>query len=267
MPMELGILIAGVMVSGVGTLVGVGGGFLMVPLLRLVFDVPMHAAVAGCLAAIFPSACLSSIRNIQRGKVDFRIAGLIEVAAVVMAVAGSYAAHYVSADALRTVFGVAVGLIGLKLVVGLASGEDESEAGPGLLNRLPPFLHRAGTRHPISIPGTFGMGGVAGFLAGMLGIGGGFLKSPSLVHLFGLPADIAAATSLATVAVTAFVGSVSHYRLGHVEPHVTSYLVAGFLGGALLGSALDGKVDEVTRRKLIAFTLLVSGASMLLVPS
>lgn len=286
-PTEMVIASAGVLVSGVGTLVGVGGGFLMVPILSLGCGVPIHQAVGASLAAIFPAAFLSTVLNLRRGTVELGVALPLEAAAVVAAVGGAHVAHLVPGPWLKRVFGVMVGALGLRLVHQLrvdaaagapaddpdaaAAAEDSAEdsredPAPSLLNRFPPFLacSREGRRVEVSAPGVFTVGGVAGFLAGLLGIGGGFLKTPSLIHVFGLPARTAAATSLATVMVTAGVGAVSHYRLGHLEPRLGAILMSSFLVGALLANLGDRRVGERSRRRLIAFSLVLAGGAMLL---
>jgi len=241
---------AGALVSATGTVVGAGGGFLMVPLLQVAFGVEMHTAVSASLAAIFPAAVFSTAVNLYRGRVDLRLAGALEVGAVVAAVGGAAAAHALPGATLRTAFGLVVGALGLRLTLAGQAAHLEGQDGE--------------VTYRVSVPGAIGVGGVAGFLAGLLGIGGGFLKSPALVHVFRVPARVAAATSLATVAVTSGVGAFSHYRLGHLDPGVTGAITGGFLVGALVANLGDRKLADESRRKLIAWSLLAAGLVMLL---
>lgn len=261
---------AGFVVALLGTLAGIGGGALMVPILRVGLGVPMHHAVACSLTAIFPSAFFTTALNIWRGRVDFRLAVSIEVGAACLAVLGAYSTALVSAEALRWIFGTVITGLGVRLW--LAERErargHEPDYSASRINQWPPFLQgeNQGDHYRVSLPGSFAVGGVAGFFAGMLGIGGGFLKTPALVHSFGVPARVATATSLATVAFTACIGSFTHYRLGHLDVELAKFVVVGFLSGAVAGNLIDRKVDEANRRKLIAFNLLLAGLVMVLVP-
>lgn len=269
---DLSMLAAGCgfFVAMLGTLAGIGGGALMVPILRVGLGVPMHQAVACSLTAIFPAAFLTTVVNIWRGRVDFRLAVSIEVAAACLAVAGAYATHLVSAESLRWIFGGVIGVLGVRLLLeerARAQGH-EPDFASRRINQLAPFLEgeNQGDHYRVSVPGSFSVGGVAGFFAGMLGIGGGFLKTPALIHGFGVPARVATATSLATVAVTACIGSYTHYRLGHLDLELAQWVVLGFVSGAIAGNIVDRKVEEALRRKLVAINLVLAGLVMLLAP-
>jgi uncharacterized membrane protein YfcA len=230
----------------------------------------MHHAVACSLVAIFPAALLTTLINLKRGRVDLRLAFSIEAGAAFLAIAGAYVTQMVSPEALRITFGVVITSLGVRLFVeerARSQGKipDHSQY---LLNRMPPFLHGQDEEkeYTVSLPGTFAVGGTAGFFAGMLGIGGGFLKTPALVHSFGVPARIAAATSLATVAVTSLIGAYTHFQLGHLDVPLARFVVTGFVLGALAGNLMDRKVEEDFRRKLIALNLLLAGLVMLMAP-
>lgn len=261
--LEIQIFFAGALVSGVGSLVGFGGGFLMVPLLVRVFGLPIVTVVAASLAAIFPSAFYSTLVNLKRGKVDLGLALSIELLAVPAALFGVTLSSTTDPATLKRIFAFALGGIGLKLCYETFLASTPSTP---LLSRirLGPFLDRSDQEEPykVSLPATTLLGGIAGFLAGLLGIGGGFLKSPTLVRGFGVPPSVAAASSLASVTVTSFFAAGKHYMKGNLDPRLATVLILGFLTGSVIGNAYGKKASDQVRRRLIAITILLAGVTM-----
>lgn len=259
-------LVATAMATGmVGRLAGMGGGFLLVPALTLGWGLETHEAISASLAGVLATAVISTISNLRAGRVDLRVAGLIEVMALVGAAGGVYLTSVLDGPSLRRVFG------GIALAFGVLSATAPPPAVPKESELPPPkgpgpyidVTWNERTRR-VSVPGLVGLGGVAGFLAGLLGIGGGFLKTPGMVFVAGVPPALAAGTALATVAVTSAFAIFGHAQLGHFHPQLAAPLAVGGVLGALLVGRFDRKMSETRRRRLIAGALLLAGGAMLM---
>jgi hypothetical protein len=105
---------------------------------------------------------------------------------------------------------------------------------------------------------------IAGMMAGLFGIGGGFLKTPIMVNVFGIPPSVAAATALFMIVFTSLTGSISHYMLGHINFTYSLPIVAGFIVGAFVGNHFNLKISEKTLARLIGFGLVLAGVAVLL---
>jgi uncharacterized membrane protein YfcA len=100
---------------------------------------------------------------------------------------------------------------------------------------------------------------MAGMMAGMFGIGGGFLKTPIMINVFNIPPTIAAATSLFMIVFTSLTGSVSHYLLGNINFTYSVPIIAGFIIGSFVGNHLNLKLSENFLTKLIGIGLVFAG--------
>lgn len=254
-------------VSAFGTLVGFGGGVFMVPLLVLVFGVELKVAVAAVAFALFPAALLSTIANARRGLVDFKLGIVFEIPTVVGAVFGAHLTGSLDPNLLKLLFGMLVGGLAVRLM--LARPADEHLAGAprsaffARLNRLRPQLlqQRPSGTYRMSLWLILGFGLFSGTLAGMFGVGGGFLKTPIMVFAFGLPAHLAVGTSLFMITITTLAASVSHYSLGNLQGE-TAFLIVPFVAGALFGNLVKGKLPEKKLMRYIALALLAAGVAM-----
>jgi hypothetical protein len=117
---------------------------------------------------------------------------------------------------------------------------------------------------PIEIAALVGIGLVAGFLAGLLGIGGGVLMVPAMVLILGFDQHLAQGTSLLVVIPAATTGAWTHYRRGRWAIRDVAGLAAGGILGAALGSATALSLDEDLLRRLFALLLLALAARMAL---
>src|SRR5690606_843309 len=104
---------------------------------------------------------------------------------------------------------------------------------------------------------------MAGTLAGLFGIGGGFLKTPIMLRVFRMPAKIATATALFMIVITSTTGSISHYALDHIHMESAWPIMLGFAAGALGGQRLNLSINNKTLEKLIGMGLVLAGLVMM----
>jgi uncharacterized membrane protein YfcA len=102
----------------------------------------------------------------------------------------------------------------------------------------------------------------AGTVAGMFGMGGGFLKTPIMIKVFKIPAKISAATALFMIMVTSITGSVSHYLQGHIDFRLAFPVMLGFTIGAIVGHRINTHIKQELLEKLIGAALLLASCVM-----
>ncbi len=258
------LFIIGFAVSAFGTLVGFGGGVFMVPILTLVFHIPIQLAIGSVILALFPAALLSTFFNWRLGTVDFVVGTFLEIPTVLGTLLGAWLTSYLPTWQLQILFSVMVIWVGAGM---LSPKSKTASARPSMLkklNNIPPRLVRD------TANGCYEMGGVAaglfgtlsGVVAGLFGIGGGFIKGPLMVLGFGMPARVAAPTALFMIVITSVVGSASHYLLGHVQWKISLLLVAAFTAGAFFGNKRAVRISEQRLIKFIGLGLVAAGLTM-----
>lgn len=232
--------VAGILGGGLG----VGGGIILVPLL-VAIGLGRHQAHATSLAAIVFISTAGAIRFGVSGEIDLLAGVTIGIGGIVGSVIGATVMNRVSSRALTIVFGVVLLVAGLRMII---SGEPL----PGAVDFTP-------VAQTII---ALGIGFVAGFFAGLAGIGGGVVIVPSSVLLLGLDQHTAEGTSLLAIVFTAVAGSIVNLRNQRVRP--LDGLLAGVGGvvGSLLGASaallVEGRALSVAFGALVLFVALRS---------
>jgi len=236
----------GLIAGGFGALVGLGGGVIMVPLLVGWARLDQHRAHGTSLFAVAGTATVGVISYATGGRVDFAAAGLLTVTAMAAARYGAAYTTRLDAAKLKRIF--AYFLIITALVLPFKSQLPHVAAGgAGLTSWL--ILLAAGA--------------LAGFLSGLLGIGGGSVMVPALVLGAGLPQQLAQGTALAAMVLPSFIGAYTHWRLGHVDKKIAPGLLLGIVIGAFLGGRFALSIPEGILRWIFAVVLLWTGVRYL----
>jgi uncharacterized membrane protein YfcA len=248
----------------VGSLLGLGGGVFLVPLLTLALGVPFRAAVAASLVSVIATASASSTVNLDRGLVNMRLGLALEVATSVGGLAGGLTAALLSPRQLFLLFGLVLAAMGV--MVALRSGRrnviadlgvDPGRLGGRLLEGQTTFVYRV-KRLPLALLASL----VAGAISGLLGLGGGIIKVPILNTFCGVPIRVAAATSAFMIGVTAAASAFIYSGRGDVVLPLTAAVALGALPGSLLGARLTHRVQARFLKFLMAVVLLGVGAQM-----
>jgi uncharacterized membrane protein YfcA len=208
---------------------GVGGGFLLVPLQVMWSGTDQRRASGTSLAAILPIALVgSAIYYFGKGKpqVDLAVAFFLVLGSAVGAFVGAQASRKVPESALKMLVAVLLAVVGLKELHDVVFGGSAiagSETGA------------FGLGHYLLITAS---GLVIGILSGLTGVGGGVFIVPTLVLGFGLAQRVAQGTSLLAILPTAAVGAVTHYRHGNVDLRTAGWIGLAGVPAALAGAAL-----------------------------
>ncbi|MCL2136424.1 MAG: sulfite exporter TauE/SafE family protein [Coriobacteriia bacterium] len=245
----------GLLIGVLSGMFGVGGGTMIVPLLNLAFGVPMLNASSTSLFSIAPTSISGSYRHLRQGTVDVPTALLFGVPGAIASTVSASLSAYLP-DWL--IMAAAIGVIGFSAFRMFREAAKKPLDETGRTSEMRFKTKRTASLLSLAI-GTF-----AGFIAGIVGVGGGFVIIPFGMALLGRTMKEMSAVSLLAIAVIAVPGIVTHAWLGHIWYLHGLALVIGSVPGASLGVYLIRKVDERTMRYAFGILLLVSGCLLLL---
>ena len=237
-PLEIAIGIAIGFVSGVlSGLFGVGGGIVMTPGLQVLLGAPPIVALATPLPVILPTALTGALTYRRAGELDERAAAWMIGPGVVASVFGALLTKFVDTHLLLV---ITAALLAYQSVGILRGPRDR---------RWPSFRAK---------PSMFiGIGLFAGFVSGLLGIGGGLVIVPLLAGWLGMPLKRALGTSLLAIVALVIPGTITHALLGHIDWTLVVVVTIGAVPGALLGAKVALGTHEHTLRILVGSFLLV----------
>lgn len=272
-----GLLMLGISVGLVAGMFGVGGGFLLTPLLSVIFDVPMPIAVGTGLCQMVGIATAALLRHRKLGQGELRIDYFMLAGSLIGVGAGT-----ATVSALEQAGDIALGNGQIPIVtlvlyaaytVLLAACswlfwrqagqaiEGLSEARPGPLARIrfgPAIDLPRVPLHQVSALLIAYIGVALGFLSGLLGIGGGVALMPILIYGFGFPIKQAAGTGILALLLTVATGTVQHAYAGHVHLPMACILLIGSTISAQLGAMLTRRLPAQTLRRTFALLLWVT---------
>ncbi|MHC2990416.1 hypothetical protein OB13_02020 [Pontibacter sp. HJ8] len=266
---EFIIFVVGALVSGFGTIIGFGGGVFMVPILIIFFGYNIEIAIGATMSALVPASIIASVFNLRDRSIDYLVGSLIQFPAVAGTVLGAFMVAFLPVAELQLFFALFVVVVGVYMV---APPKKKTRRHSGMMYRIrrapTSFIRKNRAKHlayrlNAGIVSVFGF--VSGIIAGLFGIGGGFLQTPIMIKLFRIPSQIATSTSLFILVITSFTGFISHYLLGNVLWSRSLPLMAAFALGAVGGNLMKKHQPPAQNiDKLIGIGLLLAGAGVML---
>ncbi len=176
---------------------------------------------------------------------------------------GSYLSVIIPVLILELIFGIFVIYLGINFIKKSYTAEvtNIKQTFFYRLNRIGPSVIRRTKNHAYRVSFLMALvfGLLAGTMAGLFGVGGGFLKVPIMVEVFTVPTAVASATGLFMITITSLTGSLSHYLLGNINFTNALPVVTGFVIGSLIGNSLSTKIDDHLLKRLIGIGLTLSG--------
>jgi len=264
----LELVLIGGLTGVLSGLLGVGGGFVLIPVLSAL-QIPIREAVGISLLYIVCVAAMGAWSHVRQGTVDWVLAATVAGGAIPAAPLGSLAASHVPVALLEVAFG---GLAFAACAGLFLRREPHRGRRPdGLpVRRARAYLvwrrrRYGGTDHFLRGDTVRGLllGGVVGFISGLLGLGGGLLLVPLLILVMGAPAPVAVGTSLVAIVGPAVAGALAHYGLGNLDPGRAVPLVLAGVLGAHVGAWGVLRVPERHLKQALMGLLLVGGGYML----
>jgi uncharacterized protein len=248
----LTLFFAAIGIGGMASLLGVGGGIFMVPLLLLARFVPtMQEAVGTSIAGVVFTSLSSSIAYGLKRAINVRLGLLLMPTTIFGAWCGARLTTVIDASALAIAFGALL----LYPAAMMLRGKPPKEIGFSLHGEA------TGTKLYL-IGGTVGL--CAGIASGLFGIGGGTVMVPALAVFLGLDFVTAAATSLFVMAPSAMMGTYQHWVEGHLRPELALPLILGLVIGAQIGPRIGARVPKKRLRQIFGLVLLYASINMIL---
>ena len=261
------LLALGLVAGTYGTIVGAGGGFVIIPALLLIYPDETTAVVTSIsLAVVLFNAASGSAAYARLRRIDYRTGVAFALATIPGAVAGALATHAMPRRAFDGLFGIV--LISVSAYIALRPAL--SEAGRGWRPRPNTYRSLAdveGTRYSYAFNWQTGViiSFLVGLIASFLGLGGGIIHVPVMVTLLGFPAHIAVATSHFILVFTSLAATLVHVATGSLAddwPKVIP-LAVGAVAGAQAGARLSQRLPEKAIVRLLAFALFTAGIRLL----
>lgn len=260
-----------------GSLLGLGGGTLLVPLLTLGFGLPLREAVGVSLVAVIVTSSASASVFLQRHAANLRLGMTLELFTAIGAVAGGVIAFAVDQRLLAGMFALLLAYVGTSMIIrrgaDAAELEPEREAAVGEGTRGSPnrpsgwageLVDRlSGRGYRVRGLGAGFAGSIgAGIVSALLGIGGGLIKVPVMHLAMGVPLRVATATSNLMMGITASASAIIYLLRGGIDPFVAAPTAIGVFLGASLGSRVVHRIDLRVLRLLFTVVLLYTAYQM-----
>ncbi|WP_294203333.1 sulfite exporter TauE/SafE family protein [Chryseobacterium endophyticum] len=256
---EIIILFLGAISAGLlGSLTGLGGGVIIIPLLTLGFGVPMHYAIGASLISVIGTSSGAAVAFVKEGFTNMRIGMFLEIATTAGAIVGALVSGMLNPNTIGIIF---ASILLLTVVLNLKGKPDHQE--PVIKGSLEDKLKLYGTfpdkgvlksySARNTVPGFFMMM-FAGAMSGLLGIGSGALKVLAMDNMMRLPFKVSTTTSNFMIGVTAVASSLIYFQRGEIIP----VIVAPVLVGVVVGSFIGSKTLMVSKtKKLKTFFAIV----------
>jgi uncharacterized membrane protein YfcA len=257
------VMLGGGLLAGVfGSLLGLGGGILIVPLLSLGFGLPVREAVAVSLVCVIMTSSAAAGVYLERDVANMRLGMTLELFTATGALIGGAIAYLLDE---RVVAGSFTVLLLYTAVSMLRRGRVEAAPAvePG---SAPPSGFTATLGGPGYAVRHLPLGSVlsifAGVISALLGVGGGIVKVPVMHLAMGVPLRVATATSNFMIGVTATAGAVTYLVRGGIDPYVAGPTAVGVFLGASIGSRSAHRIDQRVLRILFVVVLLYTALEM-----
>lgn len=262
------ILLAAAYCAGLlGSLTGLGGGVVVIPVLTLGFGVDFHYAVGAALVASIATSSGSGSAYVKEGITNIRLGMFLEIATTVGAVCGAAVAVYLNSNIIAVVYGFV--LLLTAAMQQRRKSDHEGVKGSEAARRLKLFgswpqkdgsVKHYELRH---VGGGFSVMYVAGVLSGVLGIGSGVLKVLAMDCIMKVPFKVSTTTSNFMMGVTACASAVVYVQRGVIEPGIACPVMVGVLFGALTGARLLKTLDVRLLRQIFCVAITLVAINMI----
>jgi hypothetical protein len=254
----------------IGAMLGLGGGIIIVPVLTLIYGVPVRTAVAASTVSIIATSTGAAVAYLKDHLTNTRVAMWLEMGTASGALTGALIAGFLAPRFVFVLFGVLLGYTAYNMFRARKS-ELPSGVEPDALSRK---LKLSGSYYDQvlnrqvdyqvtrTIPGLILMY-FSGAAAGILGIGAGIFKVLAMDQVMRMPIKASTATSNFMIGVTAAAGAVVYFARGDVKPLIAGPVALGVLLGALLGTKIMVRLKGTTIRMLFIPVLLFVAGQMI----
>lgn len=266
------LMLAGGAVAGLfGSLLGLGGGILIVPLLTLGFGRPLREAVAVSLVCVIATSSAAAGAYLRSRLANLRLGMVLTLFTTLGALVGGIVAFLLPERVLTAGFALLLAYVAVTMVrrrdepdpMAVLDGAGSAEETAAASRMVQATESLAGPDYPIRglVPASAASVG-AGVVSALLGIGGGAVNVPTMHLIMGVPLRVAAATSNLMIGVTAVASAIIYFARGAIDPWIAGPTVVGVFAGATLGARISARVDVRILRWLFVIVLVWTALQM-----
>lgn len=257
--------------GALGSLLGLGGGIIVIPALTLLFHVDIRYAIGASIVSVIATSSGAAAAYVRDRLTNLRVAMVLELATTSGALTGAYLAGRLGGNWLFVIFGLVMGYSTLMMVRKLNEPDFVVSTKPApwadfLRLHSSYFDERLGQEVAYRVTSTrigLGLMYVAGAISGLLGIGSGALKVPAMDLAMHMPMKVSTATSNFMIGVTAAASAGVYYMRGEVDPFIAGPVAVGVMLGAVSGSYVLPKLRGRTIRLVFIIVLMWISVEML----
>ena len=265
------IFIGSVLAGLVGSLVGLGGGVLIVPMLTLLFGFPISFAIGASIISVIATSSGAAAAYVRDHLTNMRVGMFLELATTLGAISGAFVAGLLAPGVLSAIFGIILLVSAAPLVFKIGEELPQNVKNDRWAEKLALASsypdHKLGRDVPYQVTHTpvgLAMMYVAGLISGLLGIGSGTFKVVAMDTLMRLPLKVSSSTSNLMIGVTAAASAGIYFSRGDIPPLVAAPVALGILIGALVGARLLVYLSNKTLRIIFVPVIVVAALEMIL---
>ncbi len=254
MEMILILLLIGFLVGILGTIIGAGGGFILVPILLIIFPDKTPEEITGIsLAVVFFNSISGTLAYHKMKRIDYKSGLIFAISTVPGAILGTMTIAMIS----KNIFGLIFGIILIILAAYLFLKPENKNKNEIAEKETYPKIQKKWLGILVNL--------TIGFISTLLGIGGGIMRVPTLVHLLNFPVHMATATSQFIVAIMSFSGIMIHLINGNIKNNLMPVITLSIAAmiGAQIGARLSSKVNGSIIIRILAIALSLIGIRMI----
>jgi uncharacterized membrane protein YfcA len=254
------VVAAGAAAGGIGSMLGLGGGVFLVPLLNVVLGFPLNVASGVGLATVIATSSVVARGAARSGVVNLRLGMVLQIAAAAGGYFGGASARRVPEYLLQIMFAVVTAIIAMIMLSRLERRNVilDTSVDPGTFGGR--YYEEESAQEIVyrmrRLPAALAISLGAGSISGLLGLGGGILQVPALIAWCGVPVRAAAATSAIMIGITAAASAPLYYVRGDIIPPLAAAAVVGTFIGSRAGLWFGGRARAKWLKLLMAAVLL-----------
>ncbi len=265
----------GVCAGIIGSIIGLGGGIVIIPALTLLLGVPISYAAGASLISTIATSSGAASAYVKDRISNMKIGMSLEIGTTMGAIVGSVIAAFIYKSGLDALVFIIFGIV---LIVSIyptikRSGRDvPKRIRPDLTTRI---FQMKGSYYDLAMKKKISYTGIrwwlgeivmffAGIISGLLGIGSGVLKVLAMDSGMNLPAKVSTSTSNFMIGVTAVTGTVIYWELGYIQPFLAGSTAVGVVVGAFIGSKIFNKLENKKIEMILLVAIVVLAIEMIL---
>ncbi|EKD71561.1 MAG: hypothetical protein ACD_46C00160G0002 [uncultured bacterium] len=249
-----------------GSMTGLGGGFIIIPVLVLIFHINIHYAMGASLICVIATSSGSAAAYLREGYTNLRIGMFLETATVIGAYIGALLIAFVSKFFLTILFSIVLFLSAYLTILRQEENENYLISHPWAarlkLNGSYPLKNKLQNYQVQNLPFAWVIMLIAGALSGLLGIGAGVMKVLAMDQVMRLPYKVATTTSNFMIGITAAVSAGIYFQRGYIQPIITFPIMIGVIIGSFLGARILTKVNTYWLRIIFSIVICFVGLEM-----